>query len=381
MRLIAFVLFFLTVIFTSPVKAADGLSLLSYNLGLAYTFVPYAKERRDPLLETLAKSQADVICLQEVWKKSDREAIKKALSKSHPYFTDIDENQISTKHSPTCKYGQLFGEGKFGKCLVSDCLEKKGDAFTECVIDVCGPKLEILKKENQLCATALMSLVGKNVAVGILSLLNPLWGANLYAYDGSAGLVLLSKYPLENIGKVELQDIATINHRSAITAEINQNGKKHRLLCTHLTADLAPEIPYTGSFASWEAENRQQVKRILDQVDKGDNTPLYLLGDFNCSLASKDGKVANQFHKSCLDFHARGFQDPAHSAQIGCTFCGENSLIGSESVSHTIDHIFVKNAKVEKVEKVYTEKIEAYTEQGKIKTNLSDHFGVLIKTN
>ena len=125
---------FLLITLSLCVSAKDSLKVVTYNLGLAHTFVPLAEERLPELGKALANSDADILCLQEVWEKKDRKKIAKAVKKTFPnvYFEKI--KNIKSERIPTCKISELFGEGKFVGCMQKNCSGKEGDDFTNCII-------------------------------------------------------------------------------------------------------------------------------------------------------------------------------------------------------------------------------------------------------
>jgi endonuclease/exonuclease/phosphatase family metal-dependent hydrolase len=56
--------------------AADGpesFSVASFNVGLAFGYVPEASARVVPITEAIAELDADVVCLQELWLEQDAE--------------------------------------------------------------------------------------------------------------------------------------------------------------------------------------------------------------------------------------------------------------------------------------------------------------------
>jgi exonuclease III len=74
----------LALLITSSVFG-KGLKVTTYNAGLAYTFVPLAKERFPEVVKALKKHDSDVLCLQEVWTKKDRKKLMKALQNEYPH--------------------------------------------------------------------------------------------------------------------------------------------------------------------------------------------------------------------------------------------------------------------------------------------------------
>ncbi len=99
---------FLLITLSLCVSAKDSLKVVTYNLGLAHTFVPLAEERLPELGKALANSDADILCLQEVWEKKDRKKIAKAVEKTFPnvYFEKI--KNIKSERIPSCKISELL---------------------------------------------------------------------------------------------------------------------------------------------------------------------------------------------------------------------------------------------------------------------------------
>jgi endonuclease/exonuclease/phosphatase family metal-dependent hydrolase len=48
----------------------------TFNVALAGAFIPYESERRQPIVEAIAASDSDIVCLQEVWNQADKELIR-----------------------------------------------------------------------------------------------------------------------------------------------------------------------------------------------------------------------------------------------------------------------------------------------------------------
>ena len=58
---------------------------VSFNVGLADTQVDYYSERKQPVIDAINKTEADVLCLQEVWKEGDLESFIASLSNKFPH--------------------------------------------------------------------------------------------------------------------------------------------------------------------------------------------------------------------------------------------------------------------------------------------------------
>ena len=76
-------------------------TILTFNVGLLeiripflrpVTFVPYVSQRRAILPESLHCVNADVICLQEVFSKTDKEFLVEALADTYPFVAGLSED-------------------------------------------------------------------------------------------------------------------------------------------------------------------------------------------------------------------------------------------------------------------------------------------------
>jgi len=357
-------------------KGKYHLVYTTFNVGLAPTFVPLTDERLEPLKEAISSHEADVICLEEVWLPEHEEAIQTAAGDKFPYAYSIPPEQKFTDQA-ACTDMEI---DPLVSCIEDNCPNLMVvDAI--CVLANCSVELNDLQAQNSVCAGAVIAQVGRSLEEAIEAATNP---APLFAFGGSNGLLMLSKYPLENTQLIDFADKSTSNHRVALFATVEINGQQHALGCTHLTANLKG-IPYTGPFSSWEEENYTQVMDILSFAETyADDKPVYLAGDFNCSIAYEDTGVDGDFEESCQQFLDAGY----HSSEmdvLGCSYCEDNLLNiikGGGEGNLLLDHIFIKNplnVSPFYVGTVFDDAIEVETSQGLQDANLSDHFGVRVK--
>jgi len=352
---------------------ANSYELTTFNAGLAHTYVPYAAQRTQPIIDAIKNQKSDVLCLQEVWKKEDRNLIINTLSNEYPYahFTKIEQERASKK--PVCKIKELFGKEKFVTCTLKKCKKLAGDDFTSCVIDKCGGALENLKNSNRQCAAALMAQVGKSSTASIWAVINPFKKASLFTYGGSNGLLLLSKKKMTEKSLLNMSDISALSRRSALKANIEDIGNVY---CTHLSANLINDAPYAGKFESWVEENFAQAERLVtDALDKSGATAL--LGDFNCGNEIPGTNLSAEMSESC-DLIANYFDDSIADNNPSCTFCSENEIAGT-SKDRLIDHIYTRGFYTSKERITFKEKIKISVEGEDKMVNLSDHYGVTIK--
>tara|TARA_R110002072_G_scaffold534_2_gene3492 strand:+ start:28235 stop:29392 length:1158 start_codon:yes stop_codon:yes gene_type:complete len=368
---------FLLITLSLCVSAKDSLKVVTYNLGLAHTFVPLAEERLPELGKALANSDADILCLQEVWEKKDRKKIAKAVEKTFPnvYFEKI--KNIKSERIPTCKISELFGEGKFVGCMQKNCSGKEGDDFTNCIIETCGPALRELKDSNRECATSLMAQVGKSTIGAMVTILNPFKRAGLFAYKGSDGLMLLSRYPLENQRYLDLSKISTLNRRGALIADVTVNGQKHKVGCAHISSDLEATVPYTGKFKNWGEENKVQLGKLLEEMDHFEERSI-LMGDLNCGFANSDLGIAGELEESCEQISDHQFSNALlEGNNEECTFCSDNKLNDGQELNLIIDHVLLKGVTFQSSRVTYKKLVTVKKSKNeKVTTNLSDHYGI-----
>ena len=224
-----------------------------------------------------------------------------------------------------------------------------------------------------------MAKVGKSVAETLITLFRPYPKAGLFAYKGEIGLLLLSKYPITDSRIIDFKKGSTLNHRASIRAIVTTPRSGSNLIyCTHLTAKMNSNVPYTGINGSWEHENYLQAEAIISDSYSVLEVPTYAMGDFNCSF--KNDGISDELSDNCQLFINSGFKDPLSTDNKKCTFCTKNSLNDAKK-DLIIDHIFTKNTDIISTSVTKEEKVEISTKDGtKLQINLSDHFGVRIKT-
>ena len=385
MRTLSVALLLAPVALAQPVErverpaAEPGATLVfeTYNAGLAYGFVDYGEARRGPIFDALQTTEADVVCLQEVWEPEDRDEIEALLGSTFPHRVVPPVEQLLAQSAPACGLGDLFGEDKFVSCMTGECGDFEGDAQTNCIIDNCGPALTALKTENRECATALMAQVGKSAPAALWTVVRPFWHAGVFAYGGSNGLLMLSKQPLSDTGVLDFTDISTLNRRQALYGTVELEGEPVKVYCTHLTADLTRIAPYPGPFPSWAEENRAQVDRLLADAASHEG-PAVLLGDFNCGRPDPEHGMVGELVESCEAIVGAGWADPAADADdVECTWCVDNHLNieGGEHDEVVIDHVFLRGLSVASEGVRYRDAVQIEVDGAAHTTSLSDHYG------
>ncbi len=355
---------------------ADGTSTASeitvgtWNVGLAYAFVPLAKERQPEVIKAIEASKDDLLCLQEVWTDADLAGIEAAAKKAG--FVDVFYEK--TKED-TAGLAAACTEGDTKE--LAPCATKNCTGVTDlvaCVQAKCGPALNAISDN---CLTCLAS----NLSLSIDALLEKCGkGGAKYSWNGYNGVMLLSRTAMTNKKHTFLT--SSLVRRSVLTAEIPAPGGSGtiQLACTHLTAGLE-SVNYPGTFGSWEKEQAAQVDAILKMMRPAADGPSLILGDLNTS--PKKGTITGEYEANYAKFIAAGYTDPYLDAPAPkCTFCGTNLLVsggadkgGEDSI---LDHVLVRGWKgtTKDPKRTYDATVSVQLAGKATDTNLSDHFGL-----
>lgn len=368
----------------TDMNRVDTLSVTSYNMGLALNFVPYTFERLVANETLLTTYESDVICFQEVWLPGAVNGVKQALGSEYPHIYIEPPEQVFTAGA-ACTLAEIT---PFADCALLQCPGLSGAALVACAPTACAAFLP-----TGACLDGVIGAVGipdVTVQQVVDVVTQP---AGIFAFDGSLGLILASKYPLKKREFQDFIDDSTGNHRGALYAEVELNNKKHVVGCTHPTANLAATIAYpaSGSFNSWEEENLFMQTEMISFVNaKAGSNAILFGGDFNCSIENIPNAHDADFAPNCQVWLNDGFSDPS-ADQLPCTFCEADNLVlqpGGGTDAFFLDHIFVKNlipAAPIVAERVFDDPVsisalnpvsELQVIDSPLLTHPSDHFGV-----
>ncbi len=371
-------------------QRTESLTVTSYNVGLALNFVPLTQERLVANERLLADYDSDVLCLQEVWLEDHMARLRQALEPGYPHVYTVPAEQIFSE-SAACTADEVAG---FENCARTQCPGLSGSDLVSCATAQCGAFIPQLSSG---CFDAVVGAVGTpNITVDALvdAVTQPV---GKFAYDGSLGLLLASRYPLRNREFQDLIEDSSANHRGALYAEVEVNNQTHLVGCTHTTADLSASIPYpeSGLHGSWEGENRfMQEQLIAFAQQKAQGNPVLFAGDFNCSIANAANGVDAEFGPNCRLWRQAGFADPV-AEQLPCTFCYEDNTILQRSGrpgGTQLDHVFVANLPADSASarRVFDTQVsveavdpvsELAPEDSPIMSHPSDHFGVEVQVS
>jgi endonuclease/exonuclease/phosphatase family metal-dependent hydrolase len=337
----------------------------TFNAGLAVAFVPAANERAPDVADAVAALESDFVCLQEVWMPEHVAMFEDAAKGTfeHTYFPEAQQGVMADAACPAEEIDPLAA------CIEDECGDKCDDELVDCLFASC--LLDFLSL-GSTCSTCVMAHVGIADAAEVQATCSTT-GIE-YAYGGSFGTGILSKYPI-SVDETVLT--STTNRRGLLHAVVETPEGDVDAWCTHLTAGLS-SIPYNGTYESWEAEQAAQVTELAALlVDAPD--PVILLGDLNSGPATDN---ADAEFLANYDVVSSGFDNPYMDQDGRCTFCPENKLssVDSDETGRLIDHILIRGFEAELIEvrrdldgSLATESCGAAMDG-----NHSDHFGISV---
>jgi endonuclease/exonuclease/phosphatase family metal-dependent hydrolase len=331
-------------------RVAADVTFLTYNTALGVGLSEYLDQRAEVIAEDLPELETDVLCLQEVWQPERVEQLAEVLEEQLPYA-----------------YWSVapWREGADGPA----CTEAETEALTGCLSENCS---DVSESDLPACAVA---------ACGSTE------GAA--AFKNQNGLVLLSRFPLEDLGYRAFD--SSLGDRGVLSARVDQDLLPSlTAFCTHLAA-TQPGVPYTGDYQSWEGERAHQIDQLLAQVryKRDGEHAVALMGDMNCGPETTRAVAADPAAFDKLT--AAGFASSyAQDDSAACTFCLDNPLIearddaqldlGSASGA-ILDHVMLSGLPNDvdvSARRVLDGGIEIEADGETVETSRSDHYGVLV---
>ena len=358
---------------TDIAEPITELTLVSFNAALGVGLAPYADQRLEAIERDLPALGADVVCLQEVWQPENIDRVTAALASSYPHSLRSVRAAAGAGAGCTAAESALLSS-----CLSDNCAGVEPDGLPLCAISNCAEPFTQVSMGCQQCIAANQSAMD----VGNLAALCAADDGAASAYEDQSGLVILSRYPLEDIGYQPFE--SSLGDRGLLSARLRTAFMGDvDLHCTHLAATLS-DLPYTGPYGSWQGERLRQIEQMLTRVTE---TRLaagsaILLGDMNCGPSTALAEAASP--DAYLQIVQAGFADPYVEADGRCTFCENNplnGLISDPDEGALIDHVLVSAAEVPEASsaRVLDEVISVDAGEGPVDTAHSDHYGVLVR--
>ncbi|MEY3015388.1 MAG: hypothetical protein RIT45_4123 [Pseudomonadota bacterium] len=360
---------------TEETGAGASITLATWNVGLAYNFVALAIERREAVAAAVAATDADVLCLQEVWTPEDIALIETAAKGAGYAHVLVEPMTEDTTGLPiACTPGDT---ADLAPCANANC--KEDGNLVACVQSKCGKELAAISGSCLTCLAGSLTLSLDQIFDKCTK------AGGKFSWGGHHGLMLVSKVPFAKTERTALD--STLVQRAVLHATLDASAGKPALevYCTHLTAGLS-SIKYTGTYSGWEAEQAAQIEAMGKHIDASAKagTPVALLGDLNCGPdAGTDIKA--EMPANWAKVVGLGFVDAwLEGGSPKCTFCGDNTLVvgaadagGEASV---IDHIALRGfGGTMRASRIHDGKVTVQTGEGAKETHLSDHFGLRVE--
>jgi endonuclease/exonuclease/phosphatase family metal-dependent hydrolase len=309
------------------------LTAVTYNGGLAVGFVDAADARAPLTAQAVADLQADVVCVQEFWNEEHVQLLASAAADSFPHQAFTEPQPGMPTAAAACTDADL---ADLATCSEAQgCPDVCADDLVGCVLGKCGAEYNATPEVCRSCLQANVGLPYDDVISSCKS------GTTEYAFGGSFGIGLLSKYPIEAQELTVLE--SSTNRRGILYGKLATELGEVHVLCTHLSAVFS-DIPYPKATGSWAEEQRAQIEVMTAMAaERAGTGRAMLLGDMNTGPAG-DGYVAEVPENYQLFLDA-GFVNPyVATPDHPCTFCGTNPLVGGndDTGSVVIDHVLVR---------------------------------------
>ncbi|XP_060588065.1 uncharacterized protein LOC132743551 [Ruditapes philippinarum] len=338
---------------------AETVKVLTYNTWLHESdneAIENKDTRRTNIMKSLKSSNADIVCLQEVYIGEDMEFIVDGVKDVFPYsFSNLHtgvskyEPQATVSRQPPCDNYRLE--------YLATCLEDNGcNAITtskenaECAVEYCGLRAYgIFFLDSQECISC--------IAASWLNLDKCL---DTEAVVGGrainvGGLVLLSKKEIKSVSYTDFHNSTKETlARGYIEAEIKDFAT---VVCTHLSnkkTDVYFEMDYLNAgITSYKEMNTIEVETLIERFSSV--KPSVVMGSFNTGFnrfKKNYKKLYNAFKTKSVTEYT--YMDPTDATNVA-----------------TIDHVFVKGLSINKSKRVFV--------PVKGETSMSDHAGVQSK--
>jgi len=363
--------------------AAD-ITAVTYNAAIAPGMVWHTAPRKPRVIEALkAFRQADILCIQEVWKAEDAKELIEALElPPEQVFWEDTSGRNEAPGVYVCPPGTV--SEKLAPCFEERCRGRVApEDEGKCVQSRCGDiglAMMNLSQKHRRCLNCLIALTGKPADEIIRTCEGPVGASRIQG--GGNGVILASRRPLKNRQVLHLESSGA--NRVALFSTISIPGKGEvEAACTHISSPQNIPPMHTG-FRTWELEQRAQIRAISVMLDMrgGGQKPQILIGDMNAGpKIAGTGIAANQdrVYRSLMD---EGFFSPAiDAAEPFCASCEDNTLRRGGR-NHLIDHVMTRGTGLSPAcasrvldQPVIIEKWKGEKEL----SSLSDHYGVMVK--
>jgi len=323
-------------------------------------------QRLDAIVNDIPNTNADVVCLQELWEPEQLKEVASKLRGTFPYsHWSVSAGEViagcDAKESDS-----LLG------CLATACSNAASTGMTKCAVANCANAFTQVSTACQNCVMNHQTLAPSEIGTECA-----LSSVNTTAYQDQSGILLLSKYPLKSKDYLRLE--SSFGDRGVLAASIESKALSSTdVYCTHLVATQT-DIDYPGTHGSWSGERAVQID-ALTQFIKGkrsNDDSVVLMGDLNCGPEGND--VAGEDPDGFARLIDSGLSaDYVTKKSFECTFCADNPLVPSSSPSLMLDHVLFSNLPKnlsQNAQRIFGRPITIQVDGKPVETMHSDHYG------
>lgn len=373
----------------------------------------FESERRAALADGLRESAADVLCLAEVTREGDKDALIEALSDVYPYShttrlglsdtpddpSDQSGNVPPPSAGPPCGAGNLATLAERSiDCVMANCSTIPSDpgghvTNLNCASSKCaGEYLPLLNGDGEArrCLSCLQAELTSYSAFSKMEqrcISEPAAGL---VFDGAAGTVLLSKHPIVESEHWVLP--SSLFRRQLLRARVDVAGGVD-VYCTSLTSLYSDSlVVYPGPWGdgasgeqAWANENLLQTERIVQYVRRASGSrPAVVMGLTEGSREFADGNgsalVAANLGAASFRELERAFRLAVPGAfPPSCTLCPQNPISGSDPPGYWDVQVWLHElspARVDSADVVYGEPVVPVEDADLDLVPLSQHYGM-----
>ncbi len=398
----------------------------TYNTQLTGAFAAQPGSlRRAAILEQVASSTSDVLCLTEVWDEADKVAIAAAAQAIYPSSFWVKTDLSTPIDDPKDEKGNVPAPPSTAPCAAS---VAKLDAALDCVRDNCveplasesgapadgvgkcmsskclGPlaALTLGGADERACWACVFQQLNGYETIGATRAACKTDPKARLTFRGQTATMVLSKYPIVGASGWTLP--ATDYRVNVLSAPVTlPSGVDVDTYCTVLTtpATGCTTRPYTGQYGAgetdcvkaWQAELRLQTQKLVALVQGRSgklHRPAFVLGEMYSGPGYNDGTkdVIKALYPDIYALLLPAFAPAAvPGAEPQCTLCGDNPWLtppgGTPTIASTeTSGIFLEDIPITQVKSTTTTKTDAvvtYDPGGGVAPYLvpaSTHYGV-----
>lgn len=353
------------------------LTVVTFNAGLGPGMVRLSSPRVPAVAQAVAGTDADVLCLQEVWTEPDERRIVAALGLPRANVLTFDTEGLGEEEPARCGTGRLDA---LAECARNACASVPAEEQTLCALRSCENDLLYLYLRDRRCLDCLASGVGRAVD----DIVAACEGAGMsHVYGGRNGVILASRWPLKDKDVMLLP--ASNANRVALFARVDVPGRGPvQLACTHISSPQ--RISPSHGFDDWESEQAAQLRLITERLRaRAGDGPAIFAGDMNFGprltdeIEAASGNVWNVAVELGYASVSATIEPPF------CTVCPDNTLRGRYAGRH-IDHVLEidppggATVVPRCADRLFMEPRVVTGHDGEpVSTHLSDHYGVRVK--